>query len=48
MRPWTRSWEVGARLFGTLHNAKSDKLKPDIIAELSQRPVTNALGVEPT
>ena len=37
-----------ARFFGTLLNSKSDKLKLDIIEELSQWPITHALGVEPT
>ena len=37
-----------ARFFGTLLNSKSDKLKLYIIEELSQWPITHALGVEPT
>ena len=37
-----------ARFFGTLLNAKSDKLRLDIMEVLSQWPVTHALGVEPT
>ena len=35
-----------ARFFGTLLNSKSDKLRLDIIKELSQWPITLALGVE--
>ena len=38
----------GARFFGTLLNAKSDKFRVDIIEGLPQWPVTHALGVEPT
>ena len=37
-----------ARFFDTLLNAKSDKLRLDIIEGLPQWPVTHALGVEPT
>ena len=37
-----------ARFFGTLLNSKSDKLRLDVIEELSQWPITHALGVEPT
>ena len=37
-----------ARFFGTLLNSKSDKLRLDIIGELSQWPITLTLGVEPT
>ena len=37
-----------ARFFGTLLNSKSDKLRLDIIEELSQWLITHALGVEPT
>ena len=37
-----------ARFFGTLLNSKSDKLRLDVIEELSQWPTTHALGVEPT
>ena len=37
-----------ARFFGTFLNAKSDKLRLDIIEELPQWPITHALGVEPT
>ena len=37
-----------ARLFGNFLNAKSDKLRLDIIEELPQWPITHALGVEPT
>ena len=37
-----------ARFFGVLLNANSDKLRPKIVAGLPQRPVTHALGVEPT
>ena len=37
-----------ARFFGTLLNAKSDKLRLDIIEGLPQWTVTHALGVEPT
>ena len=36
-----------ARFFGALLNTKSEKLKPDMIEGLPQRPVTHALGVEP-
>ena len=34
--------------FGTLLNAKSDKLRVDIIEGLHQWPITHAFGVEPT
>ena len=37
-----------ARLFGTLLNSKSDKLRLDVIEELPQWAITHALGVEPT
>ena len=37
-----------SRFVGTLLNSKSDKLKLDIIEELPQWPITQALGVEPT
>ena len=37
-----------ARLFGTLLNANSDKLRPDIIEGLSQWSVAYALDFEPT
>ena len=37
-----------ARFFGTLLNLKSDKLRLDIIDELPQWPITDALGVEST
>ena len=36
-----------ARFFGTPVNAKSDKLRPDIIEGSPQWTVTHALGVEP-
>ena len=37
-----------ARLFGTILNSKSGKLRLDIIEGLPQWPITHALGVKPT
>ena len=37
-----------ARFFGTLLNSKSDKLRPDILEELTEWPITHVLGVELT
>ena len=38
----------GARFFGPILNAKSDKRRLDILEGLPQWPVTHALGVKPT
>ena len=37
-----------ARFFDDLHNAKSDKLDPDIDADIPQQSTAHALGIEST